>query len=113
MMSSCPGLFFRQLSVNLGVAEARTLKLDLVVKKWQNQKNLGILIYALCRFQNHKNPVGRIDTLTPPHFENTNSVNKTDDGQYTIEQNITTVLSYVSRRRQYVSTHFKVKVDNY
>ena len=23
----------------------------------------GILIYALCRFQNHKNPVGHIDTL--------------------------------------------------
>ena len=48
----------------LGVAEGRTLKLDFVVKKWQDQKLIfGILIYALCRFQNHKNPVGRIDTL--------------------------------------------------
>ena len=46
------------------MAEARTLKLNFVVKQWQNQKIIfGILIYALCRFQNHKNPVGRIDTL--------------------------------------------------
>ena len=61
-----PRPFFGQLSVNLiGHAEAQTLKLDFVVKKWQNQKNIfGILIYALCRFQNHRNPVGRIDTLT-------------------------------------------------
>ena len=35
-----------------------------VVKKWQNPKIIsGILIYALCRFQNHKNPVSRINTL--------------------------------------------------
>ena len=46
------------------MAEARTLKLDFVVKKWQNQKILfGLLIYALYRFQNQKHPVGRIDTL--------------------------------------------------
>ena len=46
------------------MAEARTLKLDFVVKKWQNQKLIfGILIYALCRFQNHKNPIGHKDTL--------------------------------------------------
>ena len=46
------------------MAEARTLKLDFMVKKWQNQKTLfGILIYALCRFQSHKNRIGRIDTL--------------------------------------------------
>ena len=46
------------------MAEARTLKLDFVVKKWQNQKIIcGILIYAFCRFQNRKNPVGRVDTL--------------------------------------------------
>ena len=32
------------------------------MKKWQDQKNsFGILIYALCRFQNYKNPLGRID----------------------------------------------------
>ena len=49
----------------LGVAQARTFKIDLVVKKWQNQKIIvGALIYALCRFQNDKNPVGRIDNLT-------------------------------------------------
>ena len=42
----------------------KTLKLDFVVKKWQDQKiSFGILIYDLRRFQNHKNPVGRIDTL--------------------------------------------------
>ena len=60
-----PRPFFRRLLVNLmGVAEVRTLKLDFMVKKWQNQKIIfGILIYALCRLQNHKNPVGRIDTL--------------------------------------------------
>ena len=47
------------------MAEVRTLKLDFVVKKWQNQYIIfGILIYALCRFQNHKNPVGHIETLT-------------------------------------------------
>ena len=41
------------------MVEAQTLKLDFMVKKWQNQKIIsGILIYALCRF-----PVGRIDTL--------------------------------------------------
>ena len=46
------------------MAEVRTLKLYFVVKKWQNQKIIfGIFIYALCRFQNHKNPVGCIDTL--------------------------------------------------
>ena len=45
------------------MAEVRTLKLDFVVKKWQNLKRLfGILIYTLCRFQNDKNPVGHIDT---------------------------------------------------
>ena len=48
----------------LGVAEGWTLKLDFVVKKWQDQKiTFGILIYALCRFQNYKNPVGCIDNL--------------------------------------------------
>ena len=46
------------------MAETRTLKLDFVVKEWQNQKILfGILNYALCRFQNYKIPVGRTDTL--------------------------------------------------
>ena len=53
----------------LGVAEGRTLKLDFVVKKWQDQKIIfGILIYALCRFQNYKNPVGHIDTLRFSQF---------------------------------------------
>ena len=46
------------------MAEKQTLKLDFMVKKWQDQKIIfGILIYTLCRFQNYKNPVGRIDTL--------------------------------------------------
>ena len=47
-----------------GVAEGQTLKLDFVMKRWQDQKKIfGILIYALCRFQNYKNHVGCIDTL--------------------------------------------------
>ena len=51
----------------LGMAEGRTLKLDFMVKKWQDQKNYfwdTYCIYALCRFQDYKKPVGCIDTFT-------------------------------------------------
>ena len=62
-----PGPFLDNCwSTWLGVAEAWTLKLNFMVKKWRDQKIIfGILIYALCRFQNYiyKNPEGRIDTL--------------------------------------------------
>ena len=48
----------------LGVATARTLKLDFGVKKWWNRKIIfGTFTYALQRCQNYENPVGRIDTL--------------------------------------------------
>ena len=41
----------------LGVADGRTLNLDFVVKKCQDQKLIfGILIYGLSRFQKYKNP---------------------------------------------------------
>ena len=52
------------------MAEAQTLKLDIVVKKWQNQKILfGILIYALCRLCGSRKypypPTEGFSSLTP------------------------------------------------
>ena len=57
------GTVFR--STWLGVAEVETFNLDFGVKKCPNRKIIfGTFIYALWSYQNHKNPVGHIDTLT-------------------------------------------------
>ena len=64
--SSRTQAFFIQLLINLiALGWSMNFVAWFLVKKWQNQKIIFvILIYALCRFQNDKNPVCCIhDTL--------------------------------------------------